>query len=707
MAKRLYARKIYKQSRKGLLFLLKAAGFVLFLCGLTGLVLFVSFIKDLPRPEKFAEGDIPQSTKLFDRTGKVLLYEIAGEEKRTLVPLQEVPQHLIDAIIITEDADFYSHRGIDLEAIARAILVDLKLGKPVQGASTISQQLIRSYLLSRKKTIKRKTQEIILTLALEKKYSKQQILEWYLNLIPFGSNLYGVEAASQAFFRKHISDISLAEAAILAALIRAPTFLSPYGENLTNLLQIKDTILERMAKARLLLEETKEEAQKEKITFSTIANPIRAPHFVMFVKYWLEKKYGQDFLTKKGLSVFTTLDWDLQESAQSIVKETVERLEKSRAYNGALVALNPKNGEILVMVGSKDYFAKSFPQDCLPGKDCLFDPQVNAAIALRQPGSAFKPFVYALAFKKGYTPNTVLWDIKTEFNPNCAPTATEDKDRYGSDCYHPQNYDGRFRGPLTLKSSLAQSINLTSVKLLYLVGINDVLDFVEKLGITSLKDRKNYGLSLVLGGGEVKLAEMVSAFSVFSQDGVWVPSSFILKIEDAKGDIIEQGKKTPLRVLETRAAQQINSVLSNNELRAPMFGSNSSLYFGEANPVAAKTGTTQNYKDAWAIGYTPSLVVGVWVGNNNNEPMVKKAGISFTGPIFQQFMWQAFKKFPPEDFKKASDILTGKPVLDGEMSTPLHSILHYVNKKDPQGPVPQNPSIDPQYFNWEQAVTNY
>jgi len=359
MPKQKHYRKVFRKRKKWPGLFLKIFGLLLLTLFLSGILVFIYYIKDLPRPEKFTEGTIPQSTKIYDKTGEVLLYEISGEEKRTVVSLKEIPDYLKWAVIVAEDASFYQHQGLDFKAMGRAILYDLKLGKFIQGGSTISQQLIRSYFLTRKKTLERKTREIILTLELERRYSKDQILEWYLNLIPMGGNLYGMEAATQTFFQKHISDISLAEAVTLASLIRAPSYLSPYGAHLDELLARKNYILERMEKAGYLTEEEKLTAKEEDIKFYLPIDIIRAPHFAMYVKNLLEEKYGQDFLTRMGLKVYTTLDWELQKKAEEIVEDGVEGIKIYNAYNGALVALNPKTGEILAMVGSKNWYGES------------------------------------------------------------------------------------------------------------------------------------------------------------------------------------------------------------------------------------------------------------------------------------------------------------------------------------------------------------
>lgn len=629
MPKRKYYRKIYQKGQKKKFLwpfftLLKWLFFVFLFSIFLVFALFIYYAKDLPRPEKFTERELFQSTKIYDREGKVILYEIFGEEKRTWVDLEKIPDHLKKAIIATEDANFYRHKGLDFEAIIRAILTDLKIGKFAYGASTIPQQLVRSTYLSLKKTPERKIREVILALELERRYSKDQILEWYLNQIPFGRNAYGVEAASQVYFEKSVSEISLAEAAVLAALIKAPSYYSAEN-NFEDLLKRRNYILDRMKNENFITKEEAEAAKGEQLKIVKVKYQIKAPHFVMYVRDYLIQKYGEDFLREKGLKVYTSLDWELQKWAEEIVLEKAEINKKYKAYNAALVAIDPNTGEILAMVGSKNWFGEPEPKNCLPGKNCLFEPHPNVALRGRQPGSAFKPFVYATAFKKGYDDKVVVIDEETNFGTAENP-------------YIPQNYDGRFRGPVTLRAALAQSLNVPAVKVLRdLAGLEDSIKTAKELGITTLnKPPSFYGLSIVLGGAEVKLLDMVSAYGVFATEGLQVSPVSILKIEDVNGKIIKENKKTPKRVLEPEVAQLINDVLSDNEARAPIFGWHSRLYF-ENYKVSAKTGTTQNYKDGWTIGYTPSIVVGVWVGNNDNTPM-EKLGEALAGPIWRAFM---------------------------------------------------------------------
>jgi len=655
----------FKKKGLGLVFfILKLLGLGFLLIFSTTIIIFVYYAKDLPRPETFLERSLAQSTKIYDRTGQVLLYEIYGEEKRTYVPLEKIPLYLQQAVIATEDKNFYHHWGIDFNGILRSILINLKIGQPIYGGSTIPQQLIRSTFLTPEKTLERKVREIILSLELNRRYSKNQILEWYLNQIPFGQNAYGVEAASQIYFNKPVSDLSLVEAATLAALIQAPYYYSPYGEHRNELLKRKDYVLQRMWEDKYLTEEEYKKAKQTLIEFAPLKT-IKAPHFVLYViENELKKRYGEDleYLKQNGLKIYTTLDWSMQELAEKIVKEGVEKNKIYNAYNGALVAIQPSTGEILAMVGSADWFAtSSYPENCVPGQTCLFDPKFNMAIGTkenpgRQPGSAFKPFIYATAFKKGYTDEFRVLDAFSDFGT------------WGGKEYLPQNYDGLFRGWVTLRQALAQSLNIPSIKVLYLIGLDEMLDELsinnfhglesilikglaesiktaQTMGITTLNEPiSNYGPALVLGGGEVKLLDMVSAYGVFATNGLRIPPISILRIEDQNNQTIEVNKKTPQRVLDSNVCQLITSILSDNESRTPMFGPRSHLYF-EGYQVAAKTGTTDNFRDAWTIGYTPEIVVGVWVGNNNNAAMTRRQpAATVAGPIFHNFLEQVLPK---------------------------------------------------------------
>lgn len=712
----------------------------LFIIGLISIILiFIYFSKDLPNPRKLDQRQSIESTKIYDRTGEIILYDIHGEEKRTVISLDQINNYLIKATLAAEDANFYQHPGIDIKAVVRALIANLKRQQFAQGGSTITQQFIKSSFLTSEKTITRKIKELILSLELELKYSKDEILAFYLNQVPYGSNAYGIEAASLTFLNKHAKDLSLAESALLASLTKAPTYYSPFGSHPEELKRRQEYVLNRMTQLGFINYEEAEMAKKEKLIFNKAAASLKAPHFVMFIKEYLENKYGQEVIEKGGLKVMTTLDWDLQQLAEKIINEGAKDNEKNfKSYNAALVALDPKTGQILAMVGSRDFFGESLPIGCTPGQNCKFDPSVNVTIRDRQPGSSFKPFAYAAVFKRGYTPDTMLFDLETEFGTG------------ESQSYKPQNYDGKFRGPVSIRQSLAQSLNVTSVKVLYLAGIDETIKLSQEMGITTLKDKNRYGLSLVLGGGEVKLLDEAAAYGVFATDGIRHPKTAILKIENNRGKTLEEFKNEPLSILEPQIARLINDILSDNKTRAPIFGENSPLYLGE-RLAAVKTGTTQEYRDAWTIGYTPSLVVGVWAGNNDNSPMVKAgAGLYAAAPLWNKFIKRAYElkivgsqennEFilpkEPESFIPADTINANKFILNGHFenerkikidkvsgklstdSTPpqlieekiykeIHSILYYVEKNNPQSDPPANPANDPQFFNWELPILEW
>ena len=443
--------------------LLWGGGIILALLIVGGGVAVALTLRHIPAPEELFAQHIVQSTKIYDRTGAVLLYEIHGEIKRTVVPLREVPASARNATVATEDASFYSHGGVDFRGILRAIFVDVTSGAFRQGGSTITQQLVKQALLGNERTLVRKFKEAILAIYFDARLNKDTILDLYLNQIPYGSNAYGIEAAAQTFFGKHARDLSIAESAILAGLPRAPSYYSPYGQHKDELLKRKNYIIDRMRNLGYISPEEANQAKNSQLKFLPATKNIRAPHFVMYVRDYLIQTYGEDVVNEGGLTVTTTLDWKLQGEAEKIVAAGAEKNEKLiKAHNMALVAIDPKSGDILAMVGSRDYF------------DIDRDGNYNIATASRQPGSAFKPFVYATAFRKGFTPDTVLFDVPTEFNPLCTPDGVPRDSRVSAkDCYHPENYDEKFRGPVTLRTAIAQSINVPSVKVLYLAGIND------------------------------------------------------------------------------------------------------------------------------------------------------------------------------------------------------------------------------------------
>ncbi|MDP2637314.1 MAG: transglycosylase domain-containing protein [bacterium] len=593
---------------------------------------FVYYAKDLPRPENFNELAFAEATRVYDRTGEVLLYEVFAEERRDPISLQEVPLHTRNAIIAVEDASFYSHIGIDPRGIARAILTNLKFRSPSQGGSTISQQLIRSSFLSQEKTLERKVREIVLALELERKYSKDEILEFYLNQVPWGSNVYGVSAASRLYFQKHPSQLSIAQSALLAAMIRAPSYYSPYGLHTEELFARKNYVLDRMENLGFIDQTTKVLAQQEELVFAKTSESLKAPHFTLWVLDYLLQKYGEDFVRQNGLRVYTTLDAQLQEEAEKAMDRYAKANQSFRGHNEALVAIDPHNGDVLAMIGSRDWFADPFPKGCSPGRNCLFDPKVNIATRIpgRQPGSAFKPFAYVTAFEKGTLDTTVVVDELTNFGV------------WGGKEYIPQNYDGKFRGPVTLRESLAQSLNIPSIKVLMdFAGVQDSIRTARDMGLTTIKDDPSlYGPSLVLGGGEVRLLDLVSAYGVFAAEGLRSQPVNLLRVEDKDGNVLEQKNTSSIRVLDKEYASMITSILSDNAARTPIFGPFSPLYFPNY-AVAAKTGTTQDFRDGWIVGYNDKIVAGVWVGNNDNSSMSKEPGSVLAGPIWHDFLAKA------------------------------------------------------------------
>ena len=706
------------------------------------IAVFFYYSRRLPDPNAWQDRQVIQSTKIYDREGKNLLYEVHGEEKRTVIAFEQIPQMVKDATIAAEDADFYSHSGINLRGILRAIVADIQNKKIIEGGSSITQQLIKNTYLTNERTISRKVKELILAVALERRYSKNEILGFYLNQIPYGSNAYGIEAAAQTFFAKPASELNIAEAAYLSALPKGTTYYSPYGNHADELKARANYILDRMREFKYIGDGDYAAAKGTTVNFVSQKTGITAPHFVMFVREYLNEKYGEEFVEKGGLKVTTTLNLDFQTKAETAVKEGAARNENYNAKNAALVAIDPKTGQILAMVGSKDYWGSPEPEGCEPGKSCQFEPNVNVAVNLRQPGSAFKPFAYAAAIAGGYTPDTVIWDIPTEFNPLCSWDGKAENGVDPETCYKPKNYDDRFRGPVTIKQALSNSLNVPSVKVLYLAGINNAINLAESMGITTLKDRSRYGLSLVLGAGDVKLLDIVSAYGVFATEGVRREPTGILKVEDGNGRVLEEYADDGHEVMNEQTARVITDILSDNNARAPMFGLYSPLYLGE-RPAAAKTGTTQDpneptkARDAWIIGYTPSLVAGVWTGNNNNVPIEKGgAGVMAAGPIWREFMLAALKDAPIETFTKPEPIITEKPILNGQYqasvilkvnktngllasaATPpelveertfneIHEILWWLDKNDPQGNPPDNPENDSQYKNWETSLQNW
>lgn len=692
-------------SRRGLPLLLTIGGIAL----LVGASTVLWWSRDLPNPQNINSRRVSESTKIFDRTGQHLLYEI-GDVHRTHVPLDRISRYVRQATLAVEDDQFYEHHGLDFKGIIRGVILKPLSGSRAQGGSTITQQLIKNSILTPERTLRRKVKEAVLALELEQRFSKDEIFEMYLNDIPYGSQAHGVEAAANTFFNKSAADVTLAEAALIAALPQAPSYYSPYGSHMEDLKNRQEYILGRMAELDMISEEQLTQSKQEVLQFTPRRESIQAPHFVFYVKEQLDEQYGERIVEQGGLRVITTLDKDLQVAAEETLKEKQAGLNQLGASNAALVAIDPTTGDILAMVGSVDYFNEEI------------DGNVNVAIRHRSPGSSIKPFVYAAAFRKGFTPDTMLVDVDTDFGQG----------------YKPKNYDGQERGPITMRQALANSLNIPAVQTLYLAGVREATTLAQKMGMTSLTDPDRYGLSLVLGGGEVRLVDEVSAYGVLANDGLRYPHRALLKVESGTEVLLDVAAEEQHgeQVLDSQIARLVTSVISDNSARAMIFGTNSALQLG-SRPVAAKTGTAQDFRDGWTMGYTPSLAVGVWTGNNDNSPMGKRSdGVYTAGPIWNAFMRRALAGKPIEQFvapEPLSDVqhdaLRGQvpelkakweketqtvytmecPVAAGTPTTfkELHSILFYVNKDNPRGPAPGRAESDPQFNRWEAAVANW
>ena len=663
---------------------------------------FFYTVRNLPDAEEITQRSVIESTKIYDRTGEVLLYEIHGEEKRTVIPFEDIPDFVKQATISVEDNAFYSHPAFDWRGIVRSIFTDIIRGGVVQGGSTITQQLAKKAFLSDEKTLTRKIKELALAWKLEGRYSKDEILSLYLNQVPYGGNSYGIEAAARTFFNKKAKDLTLSEAALLAALPNAPSYYSPWGNHTDELEDRRRFILKRMNELGYI-----DEAQltlagdnQPKVAAQPTSS-IKAPHFVFYVQDYLREKYGEDLLEAGGLEITTTLDWDMQQVAETAIQDGVKR--NSDLYGGenaALVAEDPATGQILAMVGSKNYFAASVPKNCQSGKTCKFDGQFNVATqGLRQPGSALKPFVYMTSWEQGLTPDTILWDVPTEFasgNSNCP--ATVDLRNDNKECYHPENFDGRFRGPVTMEEALAQSINVPAVKTLYLGTLDRTLENLKSFGINTLSDKNRFGLSLTLGGGEVRLSELVGAYSVLAADGVYHKQAVVLRVQDKDGKTLEEYNDAGAKVIEPNYVRLVNDVLSDVDLRAPLYSSSLGLTQVPGYQIALKTGTTNDYRDAWTIGYAPNLVGGIWVGNNNREPLKSKgSSILAAVPIWHDFMTKVLPKKDLETFPRPDPVSSSNPVIRGELvQGEYHEILYYLGRVN-----------DSQFNNWETGVKNW
>lgn len=613
---------------------------------------YLLILKDIPSPKRLYSYEIPQTTKIFDRRGQ-LLYEVFTEQNRTLIKLADVPLFLRQATIAVEDKDFYKHQGVNpVGGILRA-LKETVFGKKLQGGSTITQQLVKTALLSPERTVKRKIKEMILAFWTERLYSKDQILEMYLNQVPYGGTAWGIEAAAETYFGKKIQDLSLREATLLAGLPAAPTLYSPFGAHPELSFKRQEHVLTRMVEDGYITKEQKDEALSEKIAFRPQRTDIKAPHFVMYVREKLVEKYGEKIVEQKGLKVTTTLDLKLQEMAQETVASEVAKLKNMKVTNGATLVIRPPTGEILAMVGSKDYFASE-------------SGNFNVTTSLRQPGSAIKPLNYAIGIEnKKVTPATLFLDTPTCFQvPGQKP-------------YCPVNYDGKFHGPVQLRFALGNSFNIPAVKMMALNGVETMVASSSAMGISTFKDPSNYGLSLTLGGGEVTMLDMAEAFGVFANEGIRRDLISILKVEDVNGQILQEFKDhnfipdvdkqlsypssiliTGPRVLSSETAFLISHILLDNNARSEMFGTSSFLVVPK-HTVSVKTGTTDDKRDNWTVGFTPNFLVTAWVGNNDNSPMhpLLTSGVTGAAPIWNKIMSSVLKNQPDLWPKQPEDIV--------------------------------------------------
>ncbi|HBB76051.1 MAG: hypothetical protein A2186_01970 [Candidatus Levybacteria bacterium RIFOXYA1_FULL_41_10] len=605
--------KILKRIRK-----LQKRKVILFLSvSLLACISYFFIFRQLPSPTRLGSSSAPQSSQIFDREGQ-LLYTMFSEENRTNIPLSEIPKSVQFATIASEDKDFYKHGAIDIRGIIRSVFV-ITTKRQIQGGSTLTQQLVKNSLLTPERTIQRKVKEVVLAYATEILYSKNQILEMYLNQIPYGGTAYGIEAASQTYFGKKAKNLTIAESALLAGLPEAPTTYSPFGSRPELGKQRQRSVLAKMLEQKYITKEEYDKALKEDLIYKEFANEIKAPHFVLYIKDLLIDKYGQRYVEEGGLQIKTTLDLNIQDFAQLAVASEVAKLRGSRVSNGAAVVTNPGTGEILAMVGSKNYF------------DNEIDGNVNVTLALRQPGSSIKPVNYAVGLIKGYTAATPFIDEKI-----CFPNP-------GGPQYCPVNYDGKFRGAIQMRYALGNSINIPAVKMLKANGVDAMLATASAMGISSFTDPSRYGLSLTLGGGEVTMLDMTRAYGVFANGGYRIDLHPILEIRDSKNKLVEKydPPSSPIfgkKVLPEGAAYIISDILLDNGARSEAFGSNSELRIDD-QPVSVKTGTTNDLRDNWTIGYTPDLLTAVWVGNNDNTPMGGvSSGVTGAAPIWNDIM---------------------------------------------------------------------
>jgi len=598
--------------------------------------LYFYFLKDLPSPQKLTSTTGSFSTQIYDRNGKHL-YTIYSDRNQTFIPLNKIPKDIQHATIAVEDKDFYRHGAIDLRGITRAIYSNI-FHENLQGGSTLTQQLVKNGLLTPERTITRKIKELALSIIVEYMYSKDEILEMYLNQVPYGGTSYGVEAAAQTYFGKSIQKLNLAQQAYLAGLPEAPSTFSPYGSHPELGKKRQKEILNKMHAQGYINKEELKKAEEFELKFQKITNPIQAPHFVFYVRELLEKKYGEKTVEEGGLKVVTSLDLKLQKFAQQTVASEVAKLKDNHVGNGATLITNPSTGEILAMVGSKDWY---------DGKD----GNVNMTIQELQPGSSIKPINYATGLVKGYTAATIFVDKAVCFpNPGSSP-------------YCPRNYDGKFHGPVSMRLALGNSFNIPAVQMLKLNTVESMIATASAMGISTFNDPSRYGLSLTLGGGEVTMTDMATAFGVFANLGYRIDLHPVLKITDRNNEVLEEytPPKSPIfgeKVLPPGVAWIISDILADNNARLMEFGSNSELKI-DKKFVSVKTGTTNDFKDNWTIGYTPEYLVAVWVGNNDRTPMTGiLSGLTGAAPIWNKIMAHLLKDQDPKAPPKPPDVVT-------------------------------------------------
>jgi 1A family penicillin-binding protein len=617
------------------------AGILAFLILISILFYFV-ILRGLPSPQNLTTRQIEVSTKIYDRKGN-LLYKIYKDKNRTVISLDQIPPHVRLATLAAEDAEFYDHPGFSLRGISRAFFANLRSGN-LQGGSTITQQLVKNALLTPEKTLVRKVKEIILSVRVEMTFSKDEILEMYLNEVSFGGTSYGIEEASREYFGRDVEGLNLAEAAFLAGLPKSPTKFSPYGSSPSLAFERQREVLRLMRINRFITTQQEEEAANTRIVLISPTSEIKAPHFVMYVRQLLVDEFGEEMVEKGGLEVTTTLDLSIQELAEKVVKEEVDRLKSVHVTNGASVVVNPKNGEILAMVGSKDYF------------DANNDGNVNVVLANRQPGSSIKVVNYAYALSHGFNPSSLLDDSPVAF---AVP---------GQPLYTPKNYDGQFKGRVTVRTALAESRNIPAVKVLANYGVGKMIELGQKMGITTWDETSRFGLSLTLGGGEVKLIELAQVYAALANEGKRVKATPIIQIKDYKGrEIWKDNFDLSQEVVDPRVAYMLIDILKDNLARSGEFGLSSYLVIKNHPEVAVKTGTSNDLRDNLTVGFNQEYLTAVWVGNNDNSPMSRIAsGVTGASPIWNKIMstllndkvstdWK-----PPEGLIRAFDCLAGK-----------------------------------------------